>query len=241
MRNPFSLEGKNVLITGASSGLGRQIAISCSRMGAHMVLTGRNKGRLSETLTMLDGDGHRYVLGDLTQTADIHRIADSAGPLNGLVHSAGVQRLTPIKLVTEKALHESTLINYFAPVLLTQRLLYRDYIAAGGSIVFMASTAAHIGTPGVGIYSSQKAALLGVSRCLALEQAKRGIRVNCLSPGAVETPIWGANGVRLEEQRVRYPLGLGKPDDVANATIYLLSDASRWLTATSLIMDGGVM
>jgi NAD(P)-dependent dehydrogenase (short-subunit alcohol dehydrogenase family) len=239
MRNPFSLEGKTILVTGASSGLGRQIAISCSRIGARLVLTGRDEGRLSETLGMLEGDGHRDVAGDLAQTADIHRIADAAGTLDGVVHNAGIQRLTPIKLVSEKLLHESTAINYFAPILLTQRLLYRNFIAAGGSIVFMASTAAHIGTPGVGIYSSQKAALLGLARCLALEQAKRKVRVNCLSPSAVETPLWDAG--HLEQQRERHPLGLGTPDDVANATIYLLSDASRWVTGTTLVLDGGVM
>jgi NAD(P)-dependent dehydrogenase (short-subunit alcohol dehydrogenase family) len=239
VRNPFSLEGKNILVTGASSGLGRQIAISCSRIGARLVLTGRHQGRLSETLCMLQGEGHREIAGDLAQTEDIHRIADAAGPLHGVVHNAGIQRLTPIKLVSEKSLYESTSINYFAPILLTQRLLYRDSIDTGGSIVFMASTAAHIGTPGVGLYSSQKAALLGLVRCLALEQAKRRVRVNCLSPSAVETPIWDV--AQLEQQRARHPLGLGTPDDVANATIYLLSDASRWVTGTTLVMDGGAM
>ncbi|MBL8386226.1 MAG: SDR family oxidoreductase [Burkholderiales bacterium] len=238
-RNPFSLAGKAVLVTGASSGLGRSIAIACSRMGARVIVTGRDQARLADTFGQLAGDGHVQFVADLTQSAQMHALVDAAGTVDGVVHSVGLQRLAPIKLVSEKLLGEVIGTNFVAPVMLTQRLLYRNALAEGGAIVFLSSSAAHIGTPGVGPYSSMKAALHGLTRCLALEQAKRRVRVNCISPSAVETPLWDRD--HLEAQRARHPLGLGTPDDVAAAAIYLLSDASRWVTGTTLIMDGGAM
>ena len=244
--NPFSLEGKVVLVTGASSGIGEQTAISCSKMGATVVVAGRNKENLDSTLQRLEGSGHRSVAGDLTAPEDLRRLADDAGEVDGVVHCAGVRGLSPIRMVSERFLREVFSINYDAPILLTQRLLFRNLIRPRGSIVFMSSSAAHLGVHGVGIYSGTKAALRATARCLALEQAKRGIRVNCLSPDLVETrllrvdpQVVGPNEW-LEEQRKRHPLGLGEPEDVANAIIYLLADASRWMTGQTIVMDGGV-
>lgn len=239
INSPFSLAGKSVLVTGASSGLGRQIAISCSRMGARLVVTGRDGARLAQTFGALEGAGHVQFLADLRETGQVHALVDAAGIVDGVVHSVGLQRLAPIKMVSEKLLMDLIGTNFVGPVMLTQRLLYRNALADGGSIVFLSSSAAHIGTPGVGPYSGMKAALHGLTRCLALEQAKRRVRVNCISPSAVETPLWDKD--HLETQRARHPLGLGTPDDVANAAIYLLSNASRWVTGTTLVMDGGVM
>ena len=130
-------------------------------------------------------------------------------------------------------------VNFLAPVMLTQRLLQANAVGVQGSIIFLLSTAAHTGTRGVGPYSAMKAGLVGIIKCLALEQAKRKIRVNGISPSAVATPMWGAD--QLEAQKARHPLGLGEPQDVANAVIYLLSDASRWVTGTNLVMDGGAV
>jgi NAD(P)-dependent dehydrogenase (short-subunit alcohol dehydrogenase family) len=157
-----------------------------------------------------------------------------------------VSGLSPVKLISKKFLDEVFGVNYYAPMLLTQRLLFRNAIRDGGSIVFMASTAAHRGVVGVGVYSGTKGALIATVRCLALEQGKRGIRANCISADLVETPMLtyglteeeGRNW--LQQQRDKHPLGLGTPDDVANAAIYLFSDASRWVTGTTVIMDGGV-
>ncbi len=244
-KHPFRLDGKTILVSGASSGLGRQTAISCSHMGAKLFITGRDSERLAVTRAELSGDGHRAAVADLTLADDINRLVDECGKIDGVFHGAGVKGLAPIKQISEKFVQHVFASNYFAPMLLTQRLLSKRSIQQGGSIVFMSSTAAHLGVHGVGVYSGTKAALLASMRCLANEQGRNNIRANCLSPDLVETPMvvtidtvdtkeW------IEMQRNRHPLGLGAPEDVANAAIYLLSDASRWVTGTTLIMDGGV-
>ncbi len=235
----FSLQGKTILITGASSGLGRQSAITCAQRGAHLIISGRNTVRLQETYDQLPGEGHMLFTADLTQAADRDRLSQTAIHIDGLLHCAGKQKLCPIRQLSEQIMTEVYTANFLAPVMLTQRLLQSSSIAPGGSIVFLLSTAAHIGTVGVGPYSSMKAGLIGIIKCLALEVAKRKIRVNGISPSAVATPIWDAS--HLEDQKSRHPLGLGIPEDVANAAVFFLSDASRWITGTSLVMDGGAV
>ena len=240
--NPFSLAGKRVLVTGASSGIGRQIAISFSKMGADLVATGRNVDRLSETMAALAPGNHVAIPADIVDDAERLALADQAGLLNGLVHCAGTSVLAPIRLASQKHLRDLFILNYESPMLLTQRLLYRKAIQNSGSILFIASIAAHIGVPGVGAYSGTKAALLATVRCLAMELIKQKIRVNCLSPSLVDSPLLElmSKNVSLEEKSRDHPLGLGTPEDVANAAIYFVSDASRWVTGTTLIMDGGL-
>ncbi|MCS3810969.1 SDR family oxidoreductase [Xanthomonas sp. 4461] len=245
--NPFSLAGKRLLVTGASSGLGRTIALNCARMGAGLVVTGRDTARLTGTLDELhaiSAASHQAINADLIVADERNALVDSlSAPLHGVVHSAGISRLCPARMMNEAHLHEVQSTNVDAPVLLTQGLLKRNLIAADGSIVFIASIAAHIGVAGVGAYSASKAALIAYSRCLAMEVVKRGIRVNCLSPALVDTPLLDATAKvvgSLDAERANYPLGFGKPDDVANAAIFMLSDASRWITGTSLVMDGGL-
>jgi len=252
--NPFSLAGKTILVTGASSGLGRQTAVSCARMGATVVLSARDEQRLSQTMDMLRqahpsvvGEApHKSVRADLNVAEDMHALVEQAGKIDGVFHGAGIRGLAPIKMISRKFLDEVMGTNFHAPMLLTQRLLMKNALRDGGSIVFMASTAAHRGVHGVGIYSASKAALIAAVRCLALEQAKRRIRANCLSADLVETPLltYGLTEEEgrawLQEQRDKHPLGLGTPADVANAAIYLLSGASRWVTGTTILMDGGI-
>ncbi len=235
--NAFSLEAKSILVTGASSGLGRQTAITCAARGARVIVTGRDTVRLQETLTQLHGEGHLAVVADLTSAADRERLAQASPHIDGLVHCAGVQKHCPIRQLTEQVMNDIYNVNFLAPVMLTQRLLQAGAIARQGSIIFMLSTAAHLGTRGVGPYSAMKAGLIGIIKCMAMEQAKHKIRVNGISPSAVTTPMWGKD--QLEAQKARHPLGLGEPQDVANAAVYMLSDASRWVTGTSLVMDGG--
>jgi NAD(P)-dependent dehydrogenase (short-subunit alcohol dehydrogenase family) len=246
MNTPFSLEGKRVLITGASSGIGRQIAISCSQMGATVIGTGRDASKLDETLGLLSGSDHLMVPADLTQASGRDSVLTSiADPLQGLVHCAGISRLSPVRMMNEAHLLEIMAINVNAPMLLTQALLKKQKIQDGGSILFISSIAAHIGVAGVAGYSGSKAALIAMMRCLAMEVVKRKIRVNCLSPSLVETPLFEAMELQsgtssMEQKRNDHPLGFGKPEDIANASVFFLSKASRWITGTTLVMDGGL-
>lgn len=244
-REAFSLHGKTILVTGASSGLGRQIAITCAARGARIILTGRDAIRLQETRDQLAGEGHVLVPADLTHAEDRERLAHAAPRVNGLVLCLGGQMLSPIRQLKEELMTAMYRTHFLAPVMLTQCLLQAGAIEKQGSVVFMLSIAAHIGTRGVGPYSAMKSALLGIIRCLAMEQAPRRIRVNGISPSVVPTPrLWGedndGNGP-LKKERARHPLGLGTPQDVANGAVYLLADASRWVTGTSLVMDGGAV
>lgn len=246
--NPFSLDGHRILVTGSTSGLGKVIALTCARMGAEVICTGRNPERLAQTqeeLQAISSRTHLAVPADLTQSHGRDTLISAVGTsaLNGVVHSAGISRLSPVRMLTEQHLREVQSINVEAPMLLTQALLKRNLIAADGSMVFIASIAAHIGVPGVAAYSGTKAALLAMVRCLAMEVIKRRIRANCLSPALVETPLLDATAAlvgSMEQERNNYPLGFGKPEDVANAAVFMLSDASRWITGTTLVMDGGL-
>jgi NAD(P)-dependent dehydrogenase (short-subunit alcohol dehydrogenase family) len=245
--NPFSLAGKRILVSGASSGIGQQIAVSCAQMGANIIGVGRDEERVRKTQQLLDdvGSGHQMVRADLTEAAGREVVVSSlAGvPLHGVTHAAGISRLAPVRMFTEKHMREVQAINVEAPMLLTQALLKRNLLGDGCSLLFIASIAAHIGVPGVGAYSGSKAALLAIVRSLSMEVAKRRIRANCLSPALVRTPLLDATAKMvssMEQEENNYPLGFGTPEDVANAAIYFLSDASRWVTGTTLVMDGGL-
>lgn len=245
--NPFSLSGKRILVTGSSSGLGQAIALSCARMGAQIIATGRDAERLQRTLAALreiSAAEHVAVSAELTTPAGREALLDAVdSEIHGVVHSAGISRLCPVRMMSEAHLREVRSINVDAPMLLTQGLLKGNRVAKDGSILFIASIAAHIGVAGVGAYSGTKAALIAMARCLAMEVLKRRIRVNCLSPALVETPLLEATAQMLgslDQQRAAYPLGFGKPEDIANAAIFMLSPASRWVTGTTLVMDGGL-
>lgn len=245
--NPFSLAGKRILVSGASSGIGQQIAVSCAQMGANIIGVGRDEERVHKTQQLLDEvrPGHQMVRADLTDAAgrDVVMSALGGEPLHGATHAAGISRLAPIRMFSEKHLREVQAINVEAPMLLTQLLLKRNLLQDGGSLLFISSIAAHIGVPGVGAYSGTKAALIAIVRCLSMEVAKRRIRANCLSPALVRTPLLDATAKMvssMEQEENNYPLGFGTPEDVAHAAVYFMSDASRWVTGTTLVMDGGL-
>lgn len=242
--NPFSLAGKTVLVTGASSGIGRQVCVSIAQMGGTVMGTGRDQGRLDETIGMLEGDGHRGLRGDLTKSEDRKALVEELPSLDGVVHAAGRTKLVPYAFLTESHLSDIYKTNFEAAALLMQSLLKKKLMKDGGSIVFIASTAGIMGAKAIAAYAASKGALIASSRVLALEVAPRGIRSNCLAPALVETPMAtqteeSVSAETFAENRKLYPLGFGKPEDVANAAVFLLSDASRWITGTTIVLDGG--
>ena len=242
--NPFSLQGKKILITGASSGIGRSAAISCSRLGAQVFVTGRNEERLTETMRMMDGAGHEMRICDLGKTDEILELVESLPEIQGLVNNAGFTKAKPISFINDEDLKNVLDVNTIAPIMLLKFLLKKKKIKSGSSVVFTSSIAALGKTVvGNGIYTCSKGAISSFIACAALEMAQKGIRVNAVCPGMVETNIL-SEGIITEEQvqrdKLNYPLGrYGKPEDIANAMIYLLSDASSWVTGTNLVIDGG--
>lgn len=240
LRALYGLDGKTVLVTGASKGIGAAVAHACAGAGARLIVAGRDQMRLQAVLDALPGDDHRLFAGDLSEAVTVQRLAAECGPLDGIVHSAGIRGLSPMKLVSEPFLNEVMAINYIAPTMLTRHLLARQSLRPGSSIVFLSSIAALTGTVGVGPYAGSKAALIGTLRPLALELVRRNIRANALCPSLVETPLTSEDRAWLEENRARYPLGIGTPEDVALACLYFLSTASGKVTGQAFSMDGGV-
>ena len=240
--NPFSLAGKRILVTGASSGIGRQIALGCTHAGAEVVASGRDTERLQATLAGLSGTGHQSLALDLCDDSAVKAAVPTLGKLDGVVHGAGISLLSPLRLATRPHIESQLAANLIGPMLLTQQLLLRNAIGHGGAIVFVSSISAHIGVHGVSSYAASKGALEAMARSLSMEVAKKGIRVNCLAPGLVQTPMFEAalsTTGGLDETIKTYPLGLGLPEDVANAAVFMLSPASRWITGTTLVLDGG--
>ena len=249
MYNPFSLEGKIIVVTGASSGIGQQVAINCSCMGAKVVLIGRNEERLAETKAQMEGCGHMVVSYDLTDLSGIKdmvaRIVAQMGAIDGLVNCAGISATLPFKLMSPEKVEEMFKTNVFATIELTKQVLGIHNISKqGASVIFFASVMGCVGENAKSLYSLTKGALISGCRSLAIEYAPKKIRVNVVSPGVVETAI-NRNQPYLSDPEKRkitegmHPLGLGTTEDVANACIYLLSDASRWVTGQNIIIDGG--
>lgn len=244
MYNPFSLEGKTILVTGASSGIGRTIAIECSRMGAAVILTARNEGRLRETLSLMASGNHRMIVADLTNEDSIVGLVNSLPMLNGVVNNAGVGNRILCKAVKVSDLEEVMRPNLYGPVLLQRYILKKKKIVKGASVVMIASRAPFAPSVGNAIYAASKGAILGYARVLALECSSQQIRVNSICPAMVWTELIAKDaslmGVDYKELQQKYPLKrYGKPEDVAFLTIYLLSDASSWMTGSSIDLTGG--
>ena len=241
-QNPFSLEGKTILVTGASSGIGRQTAVSISSFGGTVVAGGRNEQRLEATMGMLEGTGHQAVVADLVDSEQRRQMAEACPVLDGVVHSAGILRMIPLRVLSEKVFRDVVAINVEAPLCLTRDLVRKDRLRQGGSIVCVSSVIALRAVTAQAVYGASKAALEAAARVMALELAPRRIRCNCLCPGTVRTPMLDRNALTAEQgahDEATYPLGYGEPEDVANAAVFLLSSASRWITGTSIVLDGG--
>jgi len=244
MENPFSLSGKTILITGASSGIGKATAIECAKMGAQLIISARNKDRLLDTLSELVGEGHRTLVADFNNENIIEDVVHELPLLDGMVHAAGITETKPFQFVNEKNLKDIFHINFDIPVLLSQRIVKEKKINHNASIVFISSIDGNqVVTIGNSMYAASKCAVTGMAKNMAVDLAPRKIRVNCICPGMVETPFIHSDSFtqeQLHEDMQKYPLKrYGKPEEIAWAAVYLLSDASTWTTGTQLVIDGG--
>ena len=241
--NPFTLVGKQILVTGASSGIGKAIAVACAKMGATVIVTGRNVERLNETLNLMSEGDHKAISADLTKAEDIESLVAELPKLDGLVQCAGVGSRVPCKNIGKEDLQHVFMPNVEAPILFQTAILSKRKINKAASIVYVASRAANAPSVGNAAYSASKGAIISYAKCLALELAPRLIRVNCICPGMVWTELILKDGVdkeQLEQSQLTYPLKrFGQPEDIANLAIYLLSDASSWMTGASLDISGG--
>lgn len=250
--DPFSLKDKNIIITGASSGIGRSCAVSCSKLGANLILLGRDIARLEETLSMTENNKMHVIHSvDLTDFDKVEGILNESisvsEKISGLINCAGISTTLPFNNVKPGKMEEFLKINVIASFNLTRLVTKKgNFSEDGGSVIFISSVMGVVGEVGKSLYSITKGALISGARSLALELAPRKIRVNCISPGVVETPmsknaVYSRNEESLNKIKSLHPLGLGQPEDVAWACVYLLSDASRWITGTNLVVDGGYL
>lgn len=244
----MDLTGATVLVTGASGGIGREIAILLSSLHARVVLSGRNRERLDETRARLSGEGHRIEVFDLNDFEQIpawfKSVTAETGPLNGLVHAAGKQATMPIRLAAPHTVDDLLRTNLHSAILLARGFCQKNCHAAESGMVFLSSVMGLVGAPMVSVYSATKAALMGLARSLAVELASERIRVNCVAPAFVQTEMLDQVRKMLSPERFEalekaHPLGFGTPRDVANAVAFLLADTGRWITGSTLIVDGG--
>lgn len=242
--NPYSLEGKTILITGASSGIGQAAAIECSKMGAKVIITGRNAERLQETFDLLEGDGHQLIALDISDYAGIVQLVNTVPVLDGLLNNAGITTGKPISFITEQELDALMKINTNAPIHLTNLLIKKKKIAKGGSIVFTSSIGKYMVAPGNSMYAASKGAISAFMKGAALELSAKKIRCNAILPGMIETPIMkskeSVSQAQWDELKQLYPLKrFGRPEEVAWLAVYLFSDASSFMTGSELVIDGG--
>ena len=251
MFNPFSLENKVIIVTGASSGIGAQCAIDCSKMGARVVLVARNEERLKQTLEQCEESSRHIILSlDLSSSEGLKEaikdVVSKVGKINGVVNCAGMSSVTPLNLVTDELLDQFFRTNVYSAINLSKEVTrVGNYDKEHGcSIIFFASIMGICGDKCKTMYSATKGALIAAARSMACELAKNKIRVNVVSPGAIETPINAklphmADPELRKELEDKHLLGLGECSDIANACIYLLSDAAKWVTGQNFIVDGG--
>ncbi|OYQ43943.1 SDR family NAD(P)-dependent oxidoreductase [Flavobacterium aurantiibacter] len=248
MHNPFSLKDKNLIITGASSGIGRQTAIAASQMGARIILIGRSETALQQTAEQCITET-RVLSLDITNYEEVSVAVPSCiaefGKIDGVVHAAGISTTLPLKNITAEKMQPFFETNVFAAIHLSKIVCsVGNYNKSSSSIIFISSVMGVVGELGKTIYSLTKGAVIAGSKSLALELASKNVRVNAISPGVVVTPmsqnaVYTQNQEAFEKTKSLHPLGLGEPTDIANACVFLLSDASKWITGINLIVDGG--
>ena len=243
--NPFSLEGKTLLITGASSGIGQATAIECSKLGAKVIITARNEERLKETLSKMEGEGHQFFIAEQTNTEEVMNLVSELPQLNGVVLCAGKGMTLPFPFCTREKYDDIFNVNYFAPVELLRLLVKKKKLVQNSSVVFVSSIGGIKSfSLGNGVYGASKAAINSTMKFCARELAAKKIRVNSINPGMVNTKLIKGGAISEEQHQLdmqKYPLKrYGEPEEIAYGIIYLLSDASAWVTGHALIIDGGV-
>lgn len=249
MINPMDMTGKHILVTGAGSGIGRATAILLTQLGARLTLVGRDLGKLNHTVQLLSSESVAIQQFDFANSDDIvpwmRNCAEQYGLFDGLVHSAGIQSHNPLRTLTPKALDRLLRINTISAAMLVKAMQYLDCGAETASIVLISSTAAIRGTPANGAYGCSKAAIISLVKTFALELVKRGIRLNCIAPALVETEMVQhtreiMTSDAFQALEARHPMGIGQPHQVANVIVFLLSNASSWITGATIPVDGGV-
>ncbi|MGK4569265.1 SDR family NAD(P)-dependent oxidoreductase [Flavobacterium sp. 3HN19-14] len=246
MDNFINFSGKTFLVTGGTSGIGLEICRHIAGFGGNLIVTGRNEEKLkaleNELGKQINFTSIIFDLEDLTNIDDV--VKQIENPVDGVIHSAGMVQLQPVKFLNAGLMEKIRTVNYDAIVLMLSKLLKQKKINNSASIIFITSIAAAIGMKGNLHYSSAKSALSAAARVFASELAVQQIRVNCIAPGQVRTPMTDEIGAALGDETMaidekKYPLGYGKPEDVANLAVFLLSDKSRWITGTTIVIDGG--
>ena len=248
--NPMDLTGKQVLVTGASAGIGRACCTLLSQLGAKIILTGRNQAGLEETLSSLSGNGHKIAVFDIKNINGlgdwVKYLRSEYGYLDSFVHCAGVQITKPIRSFDQGFFDDTMHVNLASAMAITQGFRLKRDRSKQGSIVFVSSIAGLIGQTGNTVYGASKAGLMSLTRGLAMELLRDNIRVNCVAPALVETEMAqraqdSMTAAQFQHMLDQHPMGLGKPDDVANAVAFLLSDAAKWINAVTLPMEGGYL
>jgi len=244
MYNPFSLVGKTILVTGASSGIGRATAIECSKMGAKLIISGRNEENLNETFDLLIGDNHSKIVLDLLISDSVTNLVNYTSVIDGLVLCAGIGKTSPFQFCDKKVIDEVFNINFYSQIELLRLIVKSKKLKKESSVVFVSSIGGVVKfNIGNSVYSASKAAINAMMKVIALELSNKKIRVNSVNPGMVDTKLLRGGSLtdeQLEEDEKKYPLKrYGQPKDIALSIIYLLSDASSWVTGTTLIIDGG--
>ena len=249
MLNPLDMTGRTILVTGASSGIGRATAILLSRLGGRVILVARRREKLELTLAQLEGTGHAVELFDLSQYEGIPQwlkeLAGTHGMLDGLVHCAGIQITAPLRILDANQVEAMWRTNVSASLWLAKGYRQRGVNKPGGSLVFLASAIGLVGGTALSAYSGSKGAIIALTRSLAVELAREKIRVNCLAPGLIKTEMFDEFARQLTPENLAalqkdYVLDFGEPGDVANAAAFLLAPASRWITGIPFVVDGGL-
>ena len=237
-----TLSGKHILVTGASSGMGRVFSRMIAAEGAMVSILARNEERLRQTLSSLRGEGHEHFVCDLADESQIQDTIAILRPVDGVVFCAGINEYIPVKFIKQEKINKIFQTNYFSQLILTQMLVKKKLINKGGSLVYISSLSAMMGVSGTLLYASSKAAINSAVKVIASELAPQGIRANSICPGIVKTEMLSDTNIDEEaftKQEAEYPLGLGSPEDVGNVVLFYLSDASRWLTGNNMVLDGG--